>query len=146
MIKQIIKYETSDKREFTSLQEAEKYEMLIHMVKIIIKDLPKRPDGDFNNGYGYIQHDKQKVLMIRTQLIKLAKSYINPWIDQSIESPETPHISYVNRLIGDYPLLYPISKELYRFNCMDSEYREWGQPFYASNPDEANSNVQLNIL
>jgi hypothetical protein len=56
-------------------------------------------------------------------------------IDQQTIDNETVHSSYVGRLLGDYGIR-PLENAWYRFSCVDKQYREWGQPYFATNPDK----------
>lgn len=133
----ITKFKAKDGIEFVSEQECVEYELLIDEVNSIMSSLPNRPDGsDFANGSGYVQHDKTILQRVRLRLLFVCQRYIDhKWIQQTINN-ENVHPSYVGRLIDEYGI-NPLSKAWYRFLCMDSNSREWGQPYFATNPDSA---------
>jgi hypothetical protein len=133
----IQKFKAIDDCEFTNKDECIKYELLIEIVDSIMNTLPKKPDScSFSNGSGYLQHDKTILRNAKINLLTICKEYIDhDWIQQTIDD-ENVHPSYVGRLLGDYGIK-PLNKAWYRFQCIDSNLREWGQPYYASNPNEA---------
>lgn len=141
----ITKFKAIDGKEFTSEQECLKYESLIRKVDGIMALLPPTPDNDgcsFANGDGYIQHDKAKLKNAQVQILELCKDYIDhKWIQQTIDD-ESVRPSYVGRLIDDYNIR-PLNKAWFRFMCVDKQNREWGQPYYANNPEKGKQ-VQLN--
>jgi hypothetical protein len=133
----ITKFKAIDGKEFTSEIECLKYELLIKRVDEIMALLPKIPKDDgcnFANGGGYIQHEKTTLRNAQIQLLEICKEYIDhKWIQQTID--ETVHSSYVGRLLGDYGIR-PLENAWYRFSCVDKQYREWGQLYFATNPDK----------
>jgi len=141
----ITKFKAIDGTEFTSETECLKYELLIKRVGEIMALLPPTPKDDgcsFANGDGYIKHDKAKLRNAQVQILGLCKDYIDhKWIQQTIDD-ESVHPSYVGRLIDDYNIR-PINKAWFRFMCVDKQNREWGQPYYANNPEKGKQ-VQLN--
>ena len=133
----IQKFKAIDGVEFTDKQECIKYELLIDRVNSIMNTLPKHPDiCDFSNGSGYLQHDKTTLRNAKVSLLTICKEYIDhKWIQQTIDD-DTVHPSWVGRLLGDYGIR-PLERAWSRFQCIDSKYREWGQPYFASNPEKA---------
>lgn len=133
----ITKFKAIDGKEFTDKQECIKYELLIDRVNSIMNTLPKRPDScDFSNGSGYLQHNEITLRNTKISLLTICKEYIDhKWIQQSIDD-DTIHPSWVGRLLDDYGIR-PLNHAWYRFQCIDSKYREWGQPYFASNPEKA---------
>jgi hypothetical protein len=45
-------------------------------------------------------------------------------------------MSYAGRVINDTAPNF-VYKAWYRFMCLDDQLREWGQPYYASHPEDA---------
>lgn len=133
-----IKYKAIDGIEFNKEVECLDYEALIYRVQDIMSQLPVMPEQDncnFSNGHGFIQHDKKLLRLVQLNLLEEIKRKINhPWIQQTIDD-EKIHHSYVGRLLGDYNI-NPLSKAWYRFSCIDDLGREWGQPYFANNPDK----------
>ena len=142
-MKKIAKWVAIDGTEFNEEQKCIDYENLISKVKSIEAKLPSIPDTtDFSNGDGYIQHDEVVTNSVRVEILELCKGYIDhKWVQQSIDD-STIHPSYVARLLDDYNIR-PISNLWYRFHCIDKKYREWGQPYFAANPDKAPNRSEI---
>ena len=143
-MKAIMKYQASDDCEFNTEKQCAEYELLIVNIANIMSALPSRPiDSSFSNGdMGYIQHDKTTLRLVQVELLELMKEHIDhDWIQQTIDD-ETVHPSYVGRLLSDYGIS-PLDKAWHRFHCIDNLSREWGQPYYAMNPDKAKQ-TQIN--
>lgn len=136
----ITKYQSEDGAEFTSADACSAYEALVSNVREIMERLPERPDlpgCEFQNGGGYVQHNTENVLSVRKALLELAAPYCTyvDWVAKAIDDTSI-HPSWPSRIIGE-ACPSPLSHAWYRFMCMDSEWREWGQPYYANNPDRA---------
>lgn len=134
-MEKIIKYKTIDGEEFENKEDGENHESLIDRVGNLMSLLPKTPNTDFFNGEGFIQHDRKNLIRVRRNLLEICKEYIDHnWIHQTIDN-ETVDPSWVARLLGDYNIR-PLCKAWNRFYCIDNKYREWGQPYFALNPEE----------
>jgi len=137
-MEQITKFKAIDGTEFSNKEECLKYELLIERVNNIMALLPPLPKDDgcnFSNGSGYVKHNKATLRNAQIQLLEICKEYIDhKWIQQTIDD-ETMHSSYVGRLLSDYGIR-PLNDAWYRFSCVDDQYREWGQPYFATNPDK----------
>lgn len=138
-MKQITKYKAVDGKEFLTEKECLDYEALIERVNTImsgLKPLPKDEGCDFANGYSFVQQSKAAFKLVKLNLLNEIKKHINhKWVEQTMEDDDM-HLLYVGRLVGDYDI-NPLSKALYRLMCIDKEYREWGQPYFANNPEES---------
>lgn len=132
-MKVITKYQAIDGREFNSEADCLQHESLLAQIEAI---LPlKAPNScEFANGGGYIQHSAQSIQKARKELIKLAKK-----IDSYIT--EKTHITYLMRVLDD--MNSPLTSLAIRLYCIDSQYREWGQPYFAINPDKGQQ-IKLN--
>lgn len=142
-MKEITKYKAEDGLEFNDKVECVEHERSCIMVSIIMERLPNRPDDcSFTNGSGYIQHGSN-LLEVRNDFLRFVSKQYNithKWVEQTINKGFEVHPSYVGRLIGEC-CPNTISKHWYRFMCIDSKLREWGQPYYANNPHEADQVV-----
>jgi len=142
----ITKFKAKDGREFNTSDECIDYESLIDRVDEIMNRLPKKPELEgcgFENGDGFIQHTKKNYNLVKHDLLKVIKKYIkHEWVQQTMDD-DSVHLSYVGRLIDDY-MLRPINSAWYRLMCIDSDLREWGQPYYAINPTKGKQ-ICLNI-
>lgn len=144
-MKQVTKYIANDGTQFDDFASAMERDSLITQVAEIMAPLPERPEGDgcsFSNGGGYLQHDKETALQVRKQLLKLIATQVNhKWIQQTIDNVDTDP-SFVGRLVGEtgFKALW---QAWARFECMDKDWREYGQLYYVRNPHEAEQK-QLN--
>jgi hypothetical protein len=138
-MKQIAKYRSVDGREFSTEKECLDYETLIDTVNTImarLKPLPREDGCDFRNGHSFVQQSKAAFKLVKLNLLNEVKKHINhKWIRQTMED-ETVHLSYVGRLIDDCNIP-PLNNAWSRLMCIDKEYREWGQPYFANNPEES---------
>ena len=134
----ITKFQANDGTEFYHSENCIKYELLIENVKTIMSKLKPIPDScDFSNGSGYVQHEKEQLKTAKIALLEISKEYIDhKWIQQSIDD-DSVHLSYAGRLISEYSDLRPVYKAWNRLMCVDSQFREWGQPYFATHPEEA---------
>lgn len=137
-MEQIIKFRAIDGKEFSDEWQCVKYEQLYEKVDDIMSLLPPKPNNDncnFANGEGFFQHNKATLRKVEIQILELCKVYIDhDWIQSAIDG-EKVHPSNIARLLGDYNIK-PIDNAWGRFMCIDKYSREWGQPYYANNPEE----------
>lgn len=137
-MKIIQKYVADDEREFTSQNECAEHEQNIELANKIMANLDKSPDScDFKNGGGYVQHDSADLLLVRTEFLKFCQRYTDhKWIQDTIDRGYDVHPSYAGRILSECLPDY-IYKHWHRFMCIDHSAREWGQPYFANNPDDA---------
>lgn len=137
-MKTLTKFQAIDGVEFYDEAECIEYESLINKIDKIISQLPPLPKDDgckFANGGGFIQHDKNTLRSVKLNLLEEIKKHIeHRWIQQTIDD-DNIHPSYVGRLVDDHGIR-PINNAWHRFMCIDKLGREWGQPYYANNPDK----------
>lgn len=143
-MQEITKYKAEDGREFLNKGECEDHEHNCLTAFGIMSALPSRPDGcDFSNGSGYLQHDKDQLLLVRNSFLEFAKRYTTAsYIQQTIDKGFDAHASRAGRVLSE-ALPNSIYKHWYRFETIGEDFREWGQPYYANNPDKA-TQKQLN--
>ena len=137
-MKVITKYQAFDGVEFLDSGKCEAHESNCTISDGIFSLLPATPDScDFTNGGGYIQHVESDLLKVRNKFLEFVKRYSDhKWIQETIDNGFDVHPSYAGRII-DECTPQSISKLWYRFMCIDSNFREWGQPYYATNPEKA---------
>jgi len=144
-MKKITKYVANDSTEFNTIEDCTAYESECLAIESVIMRLPEIPDipgCGFANGAGYIQHNEALFTSVRKQLLELAKHHTShKWIQESIDDPKI-HPSYAGRIIDDFSFR-PLVKAWHRIMCTDKHYREWGQPYYAANPEKAEQ-IKLN--
>lgn len=136
-MKVIQKFQAFDGSEFGSETECRQYEELCSEIEVIMSQLPKRPSDDgcrFSNGRGFLQHREDVFFPVRDALLRIGNR-ISPhkWFDQSMAN-RTVHPSWAGRIIDETSR--PLAQAWYRIMCVDSDLREWGQPYYANNPDQ----------
>jgi len=109
----ITKYQTTDRLEFRSLSDAEAWQAIVDaFAKVEQEILGDRVDAkDWHSGrLGYVQHSAG------------ARNLIFGALKNAGATRDSD---------GAMGTL------IYRANCIDSLGREWGQPYYANNPNEA---------
>jgi hypothetical protein len=146
-MKAITKFVSDDGLEFTDEGKCVSYEALCKEVSEVMSKLSPRPilpGCGFENGDGYIQHDPEAALAAKVAILKIANGiFPHKWFDQSMADDRVDP-SWAGRLIGDFwqKCLYQAWQ---RFQCMDKQFREYGQPYFALHPEQA-KNVRLNQL
>lgn len=140
----ITKYKADDGVEFLDLIDCELHETNCQLAETIMKVFPPKPGSrDFSNGGGYLQHDVDVLLKTRNRFLEFVKRYSDhKWIQESIDKGLEVDPSWAGRIIGECAP-NTIYKHWYRFSCIDKYSREWGQPYYAINPDKG-TQKQLN--
>lgn len=129
-MKQITKYVSDDGVEFASQKNAKAYDLILKKVKLIMVNLVPIPDDiNFQNGHGFVKQDASKVKASRSKLLKLGYE-----VFPGTEKDKVP-FSFIGRYFDDsgYNCLYSAWT---RLSSIDDQSREWGQPYYAINPNE----------
>lgn len=143
--KLVAKYKADDGAEFNNEADCIAHEALCAEIAEVVRLLPPRPQydgGRFANGGGYIQHDEKTFHMVREALLRIAnRLFPHKWLAEALEKHSEVHASYPGRII--YETSPPVARAWYRFMCTDKSLREWGQPYYADYPHEAEQ-VRLN--
>ena len=136
-MQRIQKFKADDGAEFTTEAECLEYEALCAEIAEVMATLPKRPEDDgcrFSNGHGYLQHTPERFWPARDALLRIGNRLMpHKWFDQAL-ADKTMHASWCGRLIDEASR--PLSRAWDRFRCVDKDLREWGQPYYANNPDK----------
>lgn len=144
-MKTITKYQAFDGREFFDESECYKHEDISNQANEAISKLDKAPDMgcSFSNGMGYIQHEKLCFMLVRENLLEIAKLLTDhKWIQQAIDEGLSVDSSWPGRIIGELANK-SLNDAWHRVSCTDDNFREWGQPYYKINPHKAEQ-VQLN--
>lgn len=140
-VSEVTRYTTADGRQFTSREAAEQYAAQAEHIQAVMSLLPPAPDStNYANGDGYIQHRELDVRQVWNTLLRLAGEYLgeHKWYTQSLDFGADS--SWAGRLIGesDHKALW---KAWFRMTCLNrNTMREYGQPFFAANPDKAPTN------
>lgn len=141
-MKAITQYRAEDGAIFNTPTECENYERLALDANRIMEAWRPLPDNDqcnFANGGGYYQHDPVLVEETKQRLMSLAETAGM----SDIPRLRGCHFSHFLRYLDDADRLRPIREAAYRVMCCDERAREWGQPYYANNPDKGKQ-IQLN--
>lgn len=134
-MKRVTRYEAHDGSQFKTASEAKAHEQLIAAVAELSKLLrPVPDDADFANGHGYVQQDEKQVQAYKRGLLLLAKGY-GPRFAEGAKTPDDVNpCGVVGRILDDVG--GPINTAWRRLMNMDIHYREWGQGYFALNPDK----------
>lgn len=130
MIKEIKTYQTDDGCIFSTLVEAEKYDVLLQTCNEIEAKLMTTPedDMDFANGTGWIQHPKGSKITLGMNLLNLTNKHFNTsYINLDGMAKKIIHssrVSCLNHLFN-------------RYTCISNDDREFGQIFFAEHPNKA---------
>ena len=115
-MKKLTVYESTDEMRWDTEAECLERDRLMEEISGIMSKLKPKPEDPvchFANGDGYIQQDLETVQIVRAEIHDLA----------------------VKLGKRDGPLHYSLG----RLRATDSQGREWGQPYYARHPEEAES-------
>ena len=134
MIKEIKKFVANDGSEWVDVDKATQREALLKQIDELLKPLGDVPQNDgcrFANGEGYIQQDKFIVAQIKLDLIKLTAKELNDpsWLESKV------NFMNLGRWLDDSG--NPLYSAWGRLINIDDHGREWGQAYYALNPDKA---------
>lgn len=147
----VTRYEAIDGAEFETEAACLKHEALIAECAAIVARLEPRanlPNCNYENGHGYVQQVPATVLSVQADLVKIARRYFtdkssNAHFDFAETAAQPAGLSMVGRFIDD-GCPSPVNRAWRRICCMDAEFREWGQPYFAMNPERAEA-VRLNL-
>jgi len=131
-MKAITKYQAEDGREFADRDQCLNHEAILRNIDVVMRRLVKSPDtNEFQNGRGYIQQDAAAVELVKNAIIDM-------WVgDKDIcrGARQYPaRYSILARIFSDCNS--PLKEPWHRLCCIDDRYREWGQMFFAINPDQ----------
>jgi hypothetical protein len=138
-MKTITKFQAYNGTEFIDQTACLVYEVNCRRADDIISILPPKPNlpgCGFENGDGYLQHDREVFLKVRRLLLEqaLVEFPDDKHLEQSLAEDDV-HPSWAARIIGEC-CTKQLDRAWYRIYCTDKEFREWGQPYYALNPTE----------
>ena len=129
-MKAITKYQANDGVIFDEELKCVTYEQQLLQIDSIMRFMGKKPKDkgcEFANGGGYIQHDVKQLKQATNQLVILSKAILG--IKEDVE------FGWIDRYFDDSNnrALYAAWSRL--SNC-DEQGREWGQDYYAINPEK----------
>lgn len=135
----IQKYKSDSGREFSTPQDAMVADALFAIQNEVNKMLPSAIDDgcDFENGGGYVQQSEADIIAFKhgmRRLIVMEFGENSATLKRWDENP----CGFVGRYLDDSG---SDTYRLYlRLCCIDDQRREWGQPFYAINPEQGTQN------
>lgn len=143
-MKAITKYVSNDGREFMDEQSCLKHEALKLRIKEIISQLYDIPDNTgFSNGSGYVQQNKYVVEKVKNEIIDLIKENSNDKEYQKtieLHRNSKPRLGWISYCLSDNS---PFNNCWHRLMCMDDDFKEWGQPYFAMNPEQG-TQIRIN--
>ena len=124
-MQQITKYQTKDGEVFDDEASALKHENKLLVVEHLYKLLNPIPDGcAFLNGDGFVQQDEKRIREYKRMILIMAGE------KTLAENPdEVEPMGYIGRMLCDTDGM--LWEAWQRLMCIDSQFREWGQPYYA---------------
>lgn len=138
-MKEVKRYLSEDGWLFDDENKCLKHEKLIMAIKEIESKLPNRPKDDgcnFSNGEGYLQHDQGMIDKAMVDLLKVSSVDKEYWDKpEFLDNPFRCRFGVIGRIIDDSGS--PIHSLWNRFMCMDENYREYGQCYYATHQSDA---------
>lgn len=136
-MKEVTKYQADDGRVFDTEHEAivqDAKAVSLKKISKLLKPIPENDGCKFSNGAGYVQQDALRVQEYKRGIMLLGACH-HPKMAEWAKNPIEVHPqSIVGRILSDCDqLLY---RAWHRVMCMDGQFREWGQPYYAMNPEK----------
>ena len=136
-------YEASDGSRHETEVSCLKYEAVIKEVADVMSKLRPRPSDDgcaFSNGHGYLQHPKDAFLGAQRELLRIARrsfraDEFREHFEHALQADAPVGLRFVSRAISEC-CPAPVDGAWRRLCCVDQQFREWGQPYYALNPDK----------
>jgi hypothetical protein len=132
-MKSITKFQAVDGRLFDNEADCVKYEETIAEIRDVMSTIKPVPnDCDFSNGDGFVQQDIPTVSKAMVRIVEIAGIEKKP---EFINDPFACRFGIIGRIIDDGG-----NRHLWgawsRFMNMDHLGREWGQQFFARNPEQ----------
>ena len=126
-MREIKMYQSEDGEIFETVKKCGEHEFKIHAIRVITGELNDRPNTEeFAQGYGFIQQSSDVVKKAITRIAQLSIVELN---DNFYLNPTKALNAIIGTAICESDKY--IAKAWYRFQCMDNDYKEWGQPFFA---------------
>lgn len=136
----IQKWKASDNSEWNSEADADARDEMIRSVNDAMSPLGPR-DSRVERGDGYFQHSEVALTRAKLALYEIAKAGPLKWlIDDQInihgktdaDMALRVHVSWFGRMLDGG--CDPLERAYARLYCIDDQFREWQQPYYAINP------------
>lgn len=151
-MKAVTVYEAMDGSHFGDPDACLARDRLCAQCDTLLKMLEPIPENDgcsFANGDGYVAQDPKRYVAVLNGALDIFDGYFTSEAARKHsayarqQGPGHAMDSFVGRYLDDSPNLSPLRSVWSRLRDIDAQCREWGQPFYASNPT-AGKQVRLN--
>lgn len=134
-MKAVQRYKAEDGTEFATADEAIRRDQLLADIAFALLPIGEQPERGFSNGEGYIQHEAEAVLRVKSELVRLARRELRgDFPILRVPPAEIHNHSFMGRLLDECSR--PLYRAWWRLMCIDEQHREWGQPYFALNPDK----------
>lgn len=134
-MKTVNRYIADDGSEFATAGVCQKYELLCARVSSLmsmLEPIPYLPSCSFSNGAGYIKHNPTIAQQVKAGLLGVANEIMPHHRFEVTDA----HPSYAGRLIDEMNEKC-LRNAWHRFMCMTPDFLEYGQPYFANHPNEA---------
>ena len=129
----IIKIQACDGELFDNEADCVKHEKMIAAIKDTMSTLKPVPnDCNFSNGDGFIQQEIRTVANAMVRIVEIAGIEKKP---EFINDPFACRFGIIGRIIDDSGSAH-VWSAWSRFMNMDHFGREWGQSYFARNPEK----------
>jgi hypothetical protein len=126
-------YQAVDGTNWPTEAEALKRDALCLHVDVAMALLRPRPtDAGFDNGNSYVQQESGPWLAAKRHIVDLALAATRHAVFANDAEDIHPQ-SVAGRILSD--IGGPLNSAWWRFACIDSQYREWGQPYFVNHPN-----------
>lgn len=133
-MKPITIYEAPDGSRFDTQPQCLRYEEMLLAIKRVELSLGGTPPD--SNGGTFVQHTRDQIAEFDREFEKIIRNYFS---NEQADSYRRQPTGFVWRVLSDSntPFNTAICKAGYRRQAIDSRLREWGQIYYANNPNPA---------
>lgn len=143
-MKPLTVYEANDGSRWNTEAQAAERDALLVAVEEAMQPLGKHDTSCvFANGGGYYQHTPAAYATARAALWEITRDRLKSWLDIQREKHgkteadcSTAHPSRFLRMLDG--VCGPVERAWSRICHIDDQYREWGQRYFVSRPNEAN--------
>lgn len=135
-MKAVTQYQASDGSQFRTVEECESYERLQEQVLKAMEPLGAKPII----GHGkWVQHSPEACIQAKRNLVAIAKEQFKSGGYPVLKNnPDDIHPSSILGRIIDDSGIHCLNEAWYRLMCINFDnYREYDQPFFANNPNQA---------
>lgn len=133
-MKAVTRYIAVDGSQWNTEAEALTRDALCSHVEAALALLKARPtDAGFDGGASFVQQESGPALAAKQRIVDLARVVTGAAVFANNAEDIHPQSS-AGRILADVG--GPLASAWWRFACIDDSFREWGQPYFRSNPNE----------